>query len=134
MNLTRSVCTRSCEATRAIEPEIVNWRTGGVVKNAATLGLDKGHVNGTVAGPHSTFTVSSVPFGMAGPIEFYIRCLREIRRLSINYFDSGRRVAGGNFELSQVVSCMQAAVRQTMSLRSNSTRLPREPTELNYQA
>jgi FlaG/FlaF family flagellin (archaellin) len=59
----------------AIEPEIVNWRTGGVVKNAVTLGLDKGHVNGTVAGPHSTFNVNSVPFGMAGPVEFYIRCL-----------------------------------------------------------
>jgi hypothetical protein len=59
----------------AIEPEIVNWRTGGVVKNAVTLGLDKGHVNGTVAGPHSKFNVNSVPFGMAGPLEFYIRCL-----------------------------------------------------------
>jgi hypothetical protein len=53
-----------------IEPEIVNWRTGGVVKNAVTLGLDKGHVNGTVAGPHSQLTVAS-----AGQIEFYIRCL-----------------------------------------------------------
>ncbi len=59
----------------AIEPEIVNWRTGGVVKNAVTLGLDKGHVNGTVAGPHSKFNVTAVPFGMAGPVEFYIRCL-----------------------------------------------------------
>jgi hypothetical protein len=58
-----------------IEPEIVNWRTGGVVKNAVTLGLDKGHVNGTVAGPRSQLTVASTPFGMAGPIEFYIRCL-----------------------------------------------------------
>jgi hypothetical protein len=58
-----------------IEPEIVNWRTGGVVKNAVTLGLDKGHVNGTVAGPHSKLNVTSVPFGMAGPVEFYIRCL-----------------------------------------------------------
>jgi hypothetical protein len=54
-----------------IEPEIVNWRTGGVIKSAVTLGWDKGHVNGTVAGPQSQLVVASSP----GPIEFYIRCL-----------------------------------------------------------
>jgi hypothetical protein len=54
----------------AIEPEIVNWRTGGVVKNAVTLGLDKGHVNGTVAGPSSQLSIAS-----GREIEFYIRCL-----------------------------------------------------------
>ncbi len=35
----------------AMEPEIVNWRTGGVLKTMATAGLDKGHVNGYIAGP-----------------------------------------------------------------------------------
>ena len=59
----------------AIEPEIVNWRTGGVIKNAVTLGLDKGHVNGTIAGPHSKTAVATTPFGMAGFLVFYIRCL-----------------------------------------------------------
>jgi hypothetical protein len=59
----------------AIEPEIVNWRTGGVIKNAVTLGLDKGHVNGTIAGPRSKTTVATTPFGMAGSAVFYIRCL-----------------------------------------------------------
>jgi hypothetical protein len=59
----------------AIEPEIVNWRTGGVIKNAVTLGLDKGHVNGTIAGPHSKTAVATTPFGMAGSLVFYIRCL-----------------------------------------------------------
>lgn len=58
----------------AVEPEIVNWQTGGVVKQLATLGLDKGHVNGTVAGVHSGLTVSPSPLGMAGPIEFIIHC------------------------------------------------------------
>jgi hypothetical protein len=53
-----------------IEPEIVNWRTGGVVKNAVTLGLDKGHVNGTVAGPSSQLSIA-----LTNEIEFYIRCL-----------------------------------------------------------
>jgi hypothetical protein len=59
----------------AIEPEIVNWRTGGVIKNAVTLGLDKGHVNGTIAGPHSKTAIATTPFGMAGSLVFYIRCL-----------------------------------------------------------
>ena len=45
------------------------------MKNAVTLGLDKGHVNGTVAGPHSPVIVASTLLGMTGPIEFYIRCL-----------------------------------------------------------
>jgi hypothetical protein len=59
----------------AIEPEIVNWRTGGVIKNAVTLGLDKGHVNGTIAGPRSKTIMPTTPFGMAGSLIFYIRCL-----------------------------------------------------------
>lgn len=54
----------------SIEPEIVNWRTGGVIKSAVTLGLDKGHVNGTVAGPKSQIAISS-----SRGVEFYIRCL-----------------------------------------------------------
>lgn len=57
-----------------INPEIVNWRTGGVLKHTLTLGLDKGHVNGSVAGPQSPLTVSQVPLGMGGPLEFFIRC------------------------------------------------------------
>jgi hypothetical protein len=35
-----------------VEPEIVGWLTGGVLKRMATLGLDHGHVNGKVM--HST--------------------------------------------------------------------------------
>jgi len=31
-----------------MEPEIVNWRTGGFLKKVATAGLTKGHVNGVV--------------------------------------------------------------------------------------
>ena len=59
----------------AIEPEIVNWRTGGVVKNAVTLGLEKGHINSTIAGPHSKIAVATTLFGMAGSLVFYIHCL-----------------------------------------------------------
>jgi hypothetical protein len=58
----------------AIEPEIVNWQTGGVLKHAATLGLDHEHVNGTVTGPHSGLTATSSPGSDNGAIEFVIRC------------------------------------------------------------
>jgi hypothetical protein len=64
----------------AIEPEIVNWRTGGVIKNTVTLGLDKQHVNGTVRKPHSSLDLSSgngrasAFMGASDSLEFYIRC------------------------------------------------------------
>lgn len=35
---------------RLIEPEPVNWRSGGSLKRIGTLGLHKGHLNGTVRG------------------------------------------------------------------------------------
>jgi len=57
-----------------IDPEIVNWRTGGVLNSMATLGLDKGHVNGKVIGPHSKLIVSGRISSMGGIIGFYIHC------------------------------------------------------------
>lgn len=58
----------------AMEPEIVNWRTGGVFKAMATAGLDKGHVNGFIAGPHSTFKLSSPGYMAPDGLEFYFHC------------------------------------------------------------
>jgi hypothetical protein len=63
----------------SIEPEIVNWKTGGVIKEAVTLGLDKGHINGTVNRPHSRLDLTwaggrtSAFMGIAA-LEFYIHC------------------------------------------------------------
>ncbi len=51
-----------------IDPEIVGWQTGGVLKTMATLGLDKGHVNGKVMQPTSTVQVTT-------PVEFVVRTL-----------------------------------------------------------
>jgi hypothetical protein len=34
-------------------PEIVNWKTGGVLKRVATAGIVKGDVNGNIQGAHS---------------------------------------------------------------------------------
>jgi hypothetical protein len=57
----------------AIEPEIVSWRTGGVVKHELTLGLDRGHINGTVRGSRSELDLTSAS-GVGGVLEFLVRC------------------------------------------------------------
>lgn len=50
-----------------VEPEIVTWRTGGVLKTIATGGLTRGHINGKVSNPHSRLQLSA-------PLEFLIVC------------------------------------------------------------
>jgi hypothetical protein len=46
-------------------PEVVNWKTGGVLKHIATAGIVKGDVNGLVDGPNSRNSVVT-------PVEFII--------------------------------------------------------------
>src|SRR5260370_3170158 len=50
-----------------VAPEVVGYRSGGVMKTVLTDGLDKGHRNGTVQGPKSTLQVGS-------DAEFIVRC------------------------------------------------------------
>jgi hypothetical protein len=59
----------------SVEPEIVNWRTGGVIKSIATIGLDKGHVNGTVSGPTSKLNLASPSQLLPDTMVFYFHCL-----------------------------------------------------------
>lgn len=49
-----------------IEPEVVGWQTGGLMKAMATGGLTKGHVNGKIRKPKSAIQVPN-------PIEVYIK-------------------------------------------------------------
>ena len=51
-----------------VEPEIVNWQTGGVAKKTITLSIVKGDLNGKVARPRSPLQVST-------PLEFLIKTL-----------------------------------------------------------
>jgi hypothetical protein len=46
-------------------PEVVNWKTGGVIKSMASAGIVKGDVNGHVQGAHSRNSITS-------PIEILI--------------------------------------------------------------
>jgi hypothetical protein len=40
-----------------MEPEVVTWKSGGVLKTVATAGITKGHVNGVVKGPSSRYSL-----------------------------------------------------------------------------
>lgn len=42
-----------------VEPEIVNWKTGGVAKSAFSYGLVKGDINGHIKGGRSKLTVAT---------------------------------------------------------------------------
>lgn len=45
-----------------IQPEVVNWKTGGVLKNIASAAIVKGDVNGRISGAHSHNAVKT-PLG-----------------------------------------------------------------------
>jgi hypothetical protein len=49
-----------------VEPEVVGWQTGGMLKAMATGGITKGHVNGKIMSPRS-------PLQLPTPVEFYIK-------------------------------------------------------------
>jgi hypothetical protein len=50
---------KKAEAWEEMLPEVVNWKTGGVLKHIASAGVVKGDVNGTLQGPHSRNSVKS---------------------------------------------------------------------------
>ena len=50
-----------------VTPEVVGWKTGGVLKSMATYGMTKGHVNGTIQGPKSALQVGN-------DAEFVVKC------------------------------------------------------------
>jgi hypothetical protein len=51
---------------KEMEPEVVGWQTGGVMKSIATQGLTKGHTNGKIMGPKSAIQAPN-------PFEFIIK-------------------------------------------------------------
>jgi hypothetical protein len=46
-----------------VEPEVVGWQSGGVLKSMGTMGMTKGHINGKVMKPKSAIQVPN-------PVEF----------------------------------------------------------------
>jgi len=81
-----------------IQPEVVNWKTGGVVKNIVSLGVVKQDVNGHLDGKRSRTLVSS-------PLEFMIVtpegvAINEYQLIKLNQNDDDREfrtMTGGVF-------------------------------------
>ena len=81
-------------------PEIVNWKTGGVVKNVATVGIVKGDVNGLVGATSRN--------QLTNPIELLIVvpegvAITEYQLLRLHQHGSDREfrtVTGGVFHVS----------------------------------
>jgi len=82
-------------------PEVVNWKTGGVLKTVATVGVVKGDVNGRLNGPGSRNSVRA-------PLEFAIYApegvaITEYQLLRLRPHSDGREfrtVTGGVMHVS----------------------------------
>jgi len=82
-------------------PEVVNWKTGGVLKTVATVGVVKGDVNGRLNGPGSRNSVRT-------PLEFAIYApegvaITEYQLLRLRPHSDGREfrtVTGGVLHVS----------------------------------
>ncbi len=84
-----------------ILPEVINWKTGGVLKSIATVGVVKGDVNGKIDGPHSRSRVFApldfiinTPEGVAITEYQFIRLREKKNRREF------RTVTGGVFHAS----------------------------------
>src|SRR5215813_8441009 len=84
-----------------IQPEVVNWKTGGVAKNIASLGVVKQDVNGHIDGNRSQTLVTS-------PLEFMIVtpegvAITEYQLIKLNKHSDNREfrtMTGGIFHAS----------------------------------
>jgi len=89
---------KKAEAWEEVLPEVVNWKTGGAIKNIASVGVVKKDLNGNIAGPSSRNSVKS-------PMEFLIVAAEgvaiteyQLIRLRINKdYREFRTVTGGVF-------------------------------------
>jgi hypothetical protein len=77
-------------------PEVVNWKTGGVLKNIATVGIVKGDVNGNVNGAHSkNSVVSPLQFKIVAPEGVAITEYQLLRLHENKDYREFRTVTGG---------------------------------------
>jgi hypothetical protein len=93
-----------------LQPEIVNWQTGGFIKTHASLGIVKGDTNGKIPGPRSAAQLSA-------PIDLVVRTpegtsVTEYQLLHLHTKDNRREfraVTGG------VIHQSGGAVRDSLS-------------------
>jgi hypothetical protein len=73
-----------------VEPEVVGWQSGGVLKSMGTMGMTKGHVNGKVMKPKSTIQVPN-------PVEFIIHTVEGTAGRNTNCFAWTKRATAASF-------------------------------------
>ena len=79
-------------------PEVVNWKTGGAVKNLASLGVVKKDVNGNIPGPHSRTSVGRpAEFAIYMPEGVAITEYQLIRLRAKEDYREFRTMTGGVF-------------------------------------
>ena len=119
-------------------PEVVNWKTGGVLKNIASAGIIKGDVNGHVEG-------SSSKTGLTTPVEIRIVLPEGVAiteyqflRLHQNLCDSGQ--GGGTNLKNSLLDCGNREFRTVtggvMHVKSGATRdlMPFEGKRISSRA
>jgi hypothetical protein len=88
-------------AWTTVPPEVVDWKTGGVLKSHFTLGVVKGDINGEIHGGHSQTTITiPASFLVVVPEGAYIT---EYQLIHLHDHKSGREfrtVTGGVFHVS----------------------------------
>ena len=84
-----------------LPPEVVNWKTGGVLKSMGTAGIVKGDINGNIRGEHA-------PTNITTPLEFLVIVpeggyITEYQLIHLRGHKDGREfrtVTGGVFHVS----------------------------------
>jgi hypothetical protein len=96
-----------------VEPEIVGWQSGGVIKSKVTLGFDKGHVNGKIMKPTSQLEVPSpvVAAELSAPREsFHSNICPQIMQLAIPYEADAAKAAPKESACTSRISPQRSAV------------------------
>lgn len=77
-------------------PEVINWKTGGILKRIATVGIVKGDINGKIQGPHSrNSVVAPVAFIIYAPEGVAITEYQLLRLRQNKKYREFRTVTGG---------------------------------------
>ena len=92
---------RKAGAWTDMDPEVINFKTGGVMKSIATNGIVKGDINGNIKGPHSKLELTT-------PVELLVyvpegTAITEYQLLLLHVNSDGREfrtVTGGVFHKS----------------------------------
>ncbi len=117
-------------------PEVVNWKTGGAVKNLASLGVVKKDVNGNIPGPRSHTSVAQpAEFAIYMPEGVSITEYQLIRLRAKEDYREFRTMTGGVFnQKSGAMRDMVEFEGKKISGRLYSVRLPEslDPGEYGF--